>query len=112
MGTNLVKMQLKEYVKEIFDKNYEKKIHKKITQQCAEFKQGLRVINQAKHENAERLKKEREKKAKAGHSHHEHVGKDGKIEVHDEHHKAITIENKHEHVGHNHDHAADHNDKK
>jgi hypothetical protein len=32
MGTNLVKMQLNEYVKEIFDKNYEKKIHKKITQ--------------------------------------------------------------------------------
>lgn len=69
MGVNLSTMRLNEYLREIFDKNYDKNMHKKITRQCAEFKQGLRSINEKtaaqkeREKEKERLGKEKEAKA-------------------------------------------------
>ena len=62
MGVDLSTMRLNTYLREIFDKNYDKNMHKKITRQCAEFKQGLSSINVKSAAQKEKEKSERKEK--------------------------------------------------
>jgi len=44
--------------------------------------------------------KARKEKAKKKHHHHEFIKKDGSVEIHDENHNGIKIEEKHNHKDH------------